>query len=160
MLTNARIRECLDAALAYSRERDYAGYSKFDALNSPLAGIEVYSDMDLETTDLSGSTSSPVTVKRGSPEIETKAVEVKPQMKAIGPVFKDRSGEIIRKLTSMDPEAVARMAAAGKIRIELADGAVELEPEAVEISTETLSAGRAVEMIVLAGATVLIRTGS
>ena len=145
-----------DVAAAVRRYKSDRGM----ALNSPLAEIEVYSDLDLETTDLSGSTSSPVTVKRGSPEIETKAVEVKPQMKAIGPVFKDRSGEIIRKLTSMDPEAVARMAAAGKIRIELADGAVELEPEAVEISTETLSAGRAVEMIVLAGATVLIRTGS
>ncbi|HPE63718.1 MAG TPA: valine--tRNA ligase, partial [Methanothrix sp.] len=145
-----------DVAAAVRRYKSDRGM----ALNSPLAEIEVYSDLDLETTDLSGSTSSPVTVKRGSPEIETRAVEVKPQMKAIGPVFKDRSGEIIRKLTSMDPEAVARMAAAGKIRIELADGAVELEPEAVEISTETLSAGRAVEMIVLAGATVLIRTGS
>ena len=52
------------------------------------------------------------------------------------------------------------MAAAGKIEVEVGGEVVELSPEAVEIATETLSAGRAVEMIILAGATVLIRTGS
>jgi len=148
------IKEVAAAVRRYKSDRGMA-------LNSPLAGIEVYSDLDLETTDLSGSTGSPVTVKRGSPEIETRAVEVKPQMKVIGPVFKDRSGEIIRKLRSMDPEAVAIMAGAGKIVLELGDGTAELGPEALEIATETLSAGRAVDMMVVeGGATVLIRAGS
>lgn len=32
-----RIRNSLEKALAYSERRDYAGYSKFDALNSPFA---------------------------------------------------------------------------------------------------------------------------
>jgi valyl-tRNA synthetase len=147
------IKEVAAAVRRYKSDRGMA-------LNSPLAGIEVYSDLDLETTDLSGSTSSPVVVKRGRPEIEMRAVEVKPQMKAIGPVFKNQSGEIIRRLTEMDPEEVARMVAAGKIEVEVGETVVELGPEAVEIGTETLSAGRAVEMIVLEGATVLIRTGS
>jgi len=145
-----------DVAAAVRRYKSDRGM----ALNSPLAGIEVYSDLDLETADLSGSTSSPVAVKRGSPEIETRAVEVKPSMKAIGPVFKNQSGEIIRRLTEMDPEDVARMVAAGKIEVEVSGGVVELGLEAVETATETLSAGKAVEMISLAGAIVLIRTGS
>ncbi|KUK44684.1 MAG: Valine--tRNA ligase [Methanothrix harundinacea] len=145
-----------DVAAAVRRYKSDRGM----ALNSPLVGIEVYSDLELETTDLSGSTSSPVAVKRGSPEIETRAVEVKPSMKAIGPVFKNQSGEIIKKLKVMDPEEVARRREAGKIVVEVGEEVVELGPEAVEISTETLSAGKAVEMILLAGATVLIRTGS
>jgi valyl-tRNA synthetase len=147
------IKEVAAAVRRYKSDRGMA-------LNSPLAGIEVYSDLELETTDLSGSTSSPVVVKRGGPEIETRAVEVKPSMKAIGPVFKNQSGEIIRRLKEMDLEEVAQMVAAGKIKVEVEGEVVELGPEAVEIATETLSAGRAVEMIVLAGATVLIRTGS
>jgi len=147
------IKEVAAAVRRYKSDRGMA-------LNTPLAEIEVYSDLDLETTDLTGSTSSPVVVKRGSPEIETRAVEVKPQMKAIGPVFKNLSGEIIRTLTTMDPEDVARQRDSGKIKVKVGGETVELGPEAVEIATETLSAGKAVEMISLAGAIVLIRTGS
>jgi valyl-tRNA synthetase len=98
-------------------------------------------------------------VKRGRPEIETRAAEVRPQMKAIGPVFKDKSGEIIVKLKKMDPAEVARMAEAGRIEVDLGGEVVKLSPAAVEIVTETLSAGRAVDMISLDGAIVLIGTG-
>jgi len=145
-----------DVAAAVRRYKSDRGM----ALNAPLAGIEVYSELDLETADLAGSTSSTVAVKRGRPEIETRAVEVKPQMKAIGPVFKEKSGEIIRRLREMDPEEVARMAEAGKVLVDLGGEVAELAPGAVEIASETLSAGRAVDMIALPEATVLIRTGT
>jgi len=145
-----------DVAAAVRRYKSDRGM----ALNAPLAGIEVYSELDLETADLAGSTSSTVAVKRGRPEIETRAVEVKPQMKAIGPVFKEKSGEIIRRLREMDPKEVARMAEAGKVLVDLGGEVAELAPGAVEIESETLSAGRAVDMIALPEATVLIRTGT
>jgi len=57
--------------------------------------------------DLSGVANSPVESRMGSPEIETKPVAVRPQMKIIGPLFRDRSGKIIRALSGMDPAAVA-----------------------------------------------------
>jgi valyl-tRNA synthetase len=145
-----------DVAAAVRRYKSDRGM----ALNAPLAGIEVYSELALETADLAGSTSSTVAVKRGRPEIETRAVEVKPQMKAIGPVFKEKSGEIIRRLREMDPKEVARMAEAGKVLVDLGGEVAELAPGAVEIESETLSAGRAVDMIALPEATVLIRTGT
>lgn len=147
------IKEVAAAVRRYKSDRGMA-------LNAPLAGIEVYSELELETADLAGSTSSTVAVKRGLPEIETRAVEVKPQMKTIGPVFKEKSGDIIRRLKEMDPEEVARMAGAGKVLVDLGGEVAELAPEAVKIATETLSAGRAVDMIRLPAATVLIRTGS
>jgi len=146
------IKEVASAVRRYKSDRGMA-------LNSPLAGIEVYCDLDLETADLSGSTGSSVSVKRGGPEIETRAVEVRPQMKAIGPIFKEKSGEIIGELKEMDPAVVARMVEAGRIEVDLGGDLVEVSPAAVEIVTETLSAGRAVDMISLDGATVLIGTG-
>jgi valyl-tRNA synthetase len=146
------IKEVASAVRRYKSDRGMA-------LNSPLAGIEVYTYLVLETADLSGSTGSPVAVKRGQPDIETRAAEVKPSMKVIGPAFKERSGGIIGKLKGMDPEEVARMAKAGRIEVDLGGEVVELPPNAVEIATETLSSGRAVDMISLEGATVLIRTG-
>ena len=146
------IKEVASAVRRYKSDRGMA-------LNSPLEGIEVYCNLDLETADLSGSTGSPVSVKRGRPEIVTRVAEVKPSMKAIGPVFKERSGEIIGELKKMDPEEVARMAEAGEIEVDLGGEVVKLGPAAVEIVTETLSSGRAVDMIVLDGATVLIGTG-
>ena len=146
------IKEVASAVRRYKSDRGMA-------LNSPLTGIEVYCDLDLEAADLTGSTGSPVSVKRGRPEIETRAAEVRPSMKAIGPVFKERSGEIIGELKKMDPEEVARMAEAGKIEVDLGGEVIKLDPGAVEIVTETLSSGRAVDMIFLDGATVLIGTG-
>ena len=130
------------------------------ALNAPLAGVEVYTSLDLETIDLEGSTNSSVGVKKGDPQVEMRAVEVKPQMKFIGPLFKDKSREVIEALCAMDPQEVSRQRKEGKILVTVGKDTLALEPEMVDIVTETLSAGQAVDMISVGEATVLVRTGS
>jgi valyl-tRNA synthetase len=111
----------------------------------------------LETVDLGGVANSTVESKKGKPEIETRSVAVKPQMKVLGPKFKDKSGKIIKALLSMDPETVARQKAAGSIVVELDGETLEIAPDAVDIVTETLSAGEAVDVLKVGGATVLVR---
>ncbi|HEX7445175.1 MAG TPA: valine--tRNA ligase, partial [Methanothrix sp.] len=71
------IKEIAAALRRYKAEKGMA-------LNSPLTGIVVYSDISLETFDLVGVANSPVESKIGSPKIEMKPVAVKPQMKIIG----------------------------------------------------------------------------
>jgi valyl-tRNA synthetase len=127
------------------------------ALNSPLPGIIIFSDLDLETTDLRGVANSEVEIRRGAPEIETRAVEVKPQMKVLGPMFKGKSAGIIRALAAMKAEEVARQRDEGKVLVNLDDETLAVPPEAVEIRTDTLSAGMAVDVIKAGEATVLIR---
>jgi valyl-tRNA synthetase len=127
------------------------------ALNSPLPSITVYSDLGLETVDLAGVANSTVESKKGQPEIETRAVAVKPQMKVLGPRFKDKSAKIIKAILAMDPGEVARQKAAGSIEVELDKETFEVTPDAVEIITETLSAGEAVDVLRVGEATVLVR---
>ena len=144
------IKEIAAALRRYKAEKGMA-------LNSPLPGIVVYSDSALETFDLVGVANSPVESKTGDPMIEMKPVSVKPQMKIIGPRFKDKSHKIIRAISLMEPGLVASQKTAGQIRVELEGEIIELPPEAAEVEVETLSAGEAVDILNLGVATVLVR---
>jgi valyl-tRNA synthetase len=142
-----------DVAAAIRRYKSEKGL----ALNSPLQGIEIYSDLDLETVDLRGVANSAVESRRGAPEIETRPTAVKPQMKVLGPMFKDKSAGVIGALSAMSAGEVAKKKAAGKILVSLDGNDIEVPPEAVDIITETLSAGTAVDVIKAGEATVLVR---
>jgi valyl-tRNA synthetase len=144
------IKEIAAAIRRYKAEKGMA-------LNAPLPGIVVYSDMRLETFDLSGVANSTVESRAGKPDIEMKPVAVKPQMKVIGPRFKDQSGRIIRALAAMDPARAAEQKASGLIRVDVDGESFDLPAEAAEIETETLSAGLAVDVLRLDGASVLVR---
>ena len=127
------------------------------ALNSPLPGIVVYSDLALETADLVGVANSPVESKTGKPLLEMKPIEVKPQMKVIGPLFKDRSQGIIAALKAMGPADVASHMDAGSIAVDIEGETIQLPAHAVEVEVQTLSAGEAVDILKTKAATVLIR---
>jgi valyl-tRNA synthetase len=127
------------------------------ALNAPLPGISVYSALALETEDLEGVANSPVEARQGSPDIEMRATAVKPQMKVLGPIFKGQSSRIAEALAAMDPSLVASQKAAGSIWLKLDGEMLEIPPESAEVTTETLSAGRAVDVLEAGGATVLVR---
>ncbi len=144
------IKEIAAALRRYKAEKGMA-------LNSPLTGIVVYSEMTLETFDLVGVANSPVESTTGCPKIEMRPVAVKPQMKVIGPRFKDKSHKIINALSAMDPGVVASQKTAGLIRVELEGEVIEVPPEAATVEIETLSAGEAVDILNLGAATVLVR---
>ena len=144
------IKEIAAAIRRYKAEKGMA-------LNAPLPGIVVYSDLGLETFDLSGVANSSVESRAGKPDIEMKPVAVKPQIKIIGPRFKDKSGKIIRALAAMDPARAAEQKASGSIKVDVDGESIDLPAEAVEIEMETLSAGLAVDVLRLDGASVLVR---
>jgi valyl-tRNA synthetase len=144
------IKEIAAALRRYKAEKGMA-------LNSPLQGIVVYSDLALETVDLVGVANSQVESRTGIPQIERKPVAVKPQMKVIGPRFKDRSGKIIKALSGMDPALVADQKARGTIAVPVDGEIIEIPEQAAEIVVESLSAGEAVDVLRLDGATVLVR---
>jgi valyl-tRNA synthetase len=127
------------------------------ALNSQLPGISVYSDLCLETTDLQGVANSPVESKMGKPDIEMKATDIKPVIKVLGPLFKDRSSQVIKALGNMDPAEVALMKSSGSIRVELESDTVDVPAQAVDVVTQTLQSGQAVDMLTVGNSTVLIK---
>ena len=84
-------------------------------------------------------------------------VAVKPQMKIIGPRFKDKSGKIIKALGGMDPAWLPARRPEGSIAVPVDGEIIEVPPEAAEIVVENLSAGEAVDILRLEKATVLVR---
>lgn len=145
-----RIKEIAASIRRYKSEKGLA-------LNSQLPGIIVYSDIKLETTDLQGVANSPVESRTGGPEIEMRPVGVKPLMKVLGPMFKDKSGKIIKSLTGMDPARVAEMKASGDVKVDLVGETVNVPPESVDIVTETFVAGQAVDLLKVGEATALVK---
>ena len=127
------------------------------ALNSSLPLIVIYSDLALETIDLAGVANSVVESRTGSPQIEMVPVAVKPQMKVIGPRFKDKSSKIVKALGEMDPALVVGQKVGGSIQVPVDGEIIEVPPEAAEIIMETLSAGEAVDILRQGQATVLVR---
>ncbi|MDM7935511.1 MAG: class I tRNA ligase family protein, partial [Methanothrix sp.] len=144
------IKEIAAALRRYKAERGLA-------LNAPLPGITVYSDLGIETTDLQGVANSRVESRRGRPQIEAVPIAVNPQMRVIGPIFKDRSRRVIEALRSMDPATVSAQRASGGIRVDIGGEALEVPPEAVEVVVENRSAGLAVDLLQVGAATVMVR---
>jgi valyl-tRNA synthetase len=144
------IKEIAAALRRYKAEKGMA-------LNAPLPGIVVYSNHNLETLDLQGVANSAVESRIGEPEIEMRPIEIKPQMKVLGPKFKDKSAKIIKALLRMDPADVNRQRASGAIRVDIGDSIMDVDPEAVEVVMETLSAGAAVDVLGVGAATVLVK---
>lgn len=149
-IAGLRIKEIAASIRRYKSEKGIA-------LNSRLPGITVYSDIKLETTDLQGVANSPVESRMGGPEIEMRPVGVKPLMKVLGPMFKDKSGKIIKTLTSMDPARVAEMKSSGAVRVDLVGETVDVPAESVDVITETFVAGQAVDLLKVEEATVLVK---
>jgi valyl-tRNA synthetase len=142
-----------DIAAAIRRYKSEKGL----ALNCQLAGISVYSDLGLETTDLQGVANSPVESKTGKPDIEMRATGVKPLMKVLGPIFKDKSGRVIKALSDMDPSQVALMKASGSVRVVLESEAVDVPAQAVDVVTQTMFSGQAVDLLNVGESMVLIK---
>lgn len=149
--SGATIKDVAAAIRRYKAEKGLA-------LNSPLPVITIYARGKLETTDLQGVANSPVQSMTGSPEIETRPTGIKPSMKILGPKFKGDAGKIIKALNSMGPDDVASQKASGAtIKVNIDGRPVEIPSEAVEILTQTLSSGSAVDLLKVGEATILVK---
>jgi len=145
-LEGALIKDLAGAIRRYKAEKKMA-------LNAPLSGLEIYTDMDIETSDLRGVANSDVTVRAGLPDLETRPKLAKPVMKVLGPALKGEASRAIEALAAADPVHVRDCLAAGKLVL---DG-ISLTGEMVELVYETLSAGEAVDVLRVSDAVVLVR---
>jgi len=111
------------------------------ALNADLSNIEIYPDETpeaaVDTYDLSEAVNAPVHVREGEPSVELVPVGVDPDHATIGPEFRDRAGEVIAALESMDPADVKRQQRLdGEIEVDLGGEVAVIPGDAVEITEE------------------------
>jgi valyl-tRNA synthetase len=125
------------------------------ALNAPLKKIEIYS-ANIDTGDIAGATNSEVELMKGAPSFEYMPVEIKPDMGILGPRFRKDAGAIVKALKEEGPSSLEAQAESGKIVVNVDGKQIELEPEAVEIKKEVISAGREVHVLEASGAIIVI----
>jgi valyl-tRNA synthetase len=125
------------------------------ALNSPLKKIEIY-NVNIDIGDITGATNSEVELMKGAPSFEYVPVEVKPNMGILGPRFRKDAGAIVKALKEKNSATLEAEAESGKIVINVNGKQIELEPEAVEIKKEVISAGREVDVLEVRGAVIVI----
>ena len=72
-------------------------------------------------------------------------------------MFKDKCGQIIKVLTSMNPAKVAELKASGTVEVDLVGETVDVPAESIDVITETFVAGQAVDLLKVGEATVLVK---
>jgi valyl-tRNA synthetase len=126
------------------------------ALNAPLQDIEIYADAVFPSSDIAGAANTPACVITGTPDFEHRAVGVKPDMKVLGPIFRKEAGKVVKALSGIDPADAAQQARGGMIRTKIGSEVFEVPADAVAIEREVVLGGRAVDVLEVDGATVVI----
>ncbi|MDY6964915.1 MAG: valine--tRNA ligase [Halobacteriota archaeon] len=126
------------------------------ALNAPLSKVEIYS-REIETRDIAGTVNSKVELFEGEPDLENIPVRIKPDMKTIGPKYRDRSKSIVIALEDADPVEIERqIEEAGKITLEIGEETIEIDSSLLRIEYAVTSGGKAADVLKIEGATVVV----
>jgi len=130
------------------------------ALNAPLSKVDIYS-RSIETRDISGTVNSNVELLEGEPELETIPVKIKPDMKTIGPMYRDMSKLILKALGSADPVKIERELKAsesegGKIALDIGEETIELDSSLIEVEYTLTFGGKAADVLKVDEATIVV----
>ena len=133
------------------------------ALNTELDKVEVYPDeapeeRAIDTYDLSEAVNAPVLIREGVPAVELVPVEVDPDHSVIGPEFRDKAGQVVGALDSMDPEEVKQQVNRnGEVEVDIGSEVAVIPGDAVEIIEEHRAAsGEEVVVLESETATILV----
>ncbi len=126
------------------------------ALNAPLKDIAIYAGAIFDSSDIAGAANTPVRVIAGTPDFEYLAAGIKPDMKVLGPVFRKDAGRIVKALLGMDLKDIEEQVHSGTIRIEIGSDVFEIPADAVAIEREVVLGGRAVDVIEVDDAMLVI----
>jgi valyl-tRNA synthetase len=112
-------------------------------LNKEINLIEIYDELcaleEEDLIDIEGTVAAKeVKINRKKPIFERKIIEIKPNMKKIGPEFRENSRLIAKKLKEMKPEGDKITIEIDGDKIELDSGYFEIRKEFITKSGETI----------------------
>jgi valyl-tRNA synthetase len=131
------------------------------ALNTELDKVEVYPDdapeeRAIDTYDLSEAVNAPVLIREGVPNVELVPVEIDPDHSVIGPEFRDKAGQVVGALESMEPEEVkSQVDRTDEVEVDIGSEVAVIPAEAVDIVEEHRAASGE-EVVVLESETATI----
>ncbi len=121
------------------------------ALNAPLSEIEIFSSIK-DASDIAGAANSPVGIKTGTPDFESVPTEIIPNMKVLGKTYRSKAKLIADAIKSADP----KLAQTGSLELSIDGEVISLDSSCFTVEKELLLKGKAVDILEVSGATVVI----
>jgi valyl-tRNA synthetase len=146
--TGELIKEITAAIRRYKSEHGMA-------LNAPLKDIEIYSSL-IDASDIAGAANSTIKLKTGNPDFELVPREIKPDMKVLGRTYRSMAKPIADALRNANPRDLMKQAESGSIKLSMDGEIIILDPSCFTVEKERLLKGKAVDVLEVGSATVVI----
>jgi valyl-tRNA synthetase len=121
------------------------------ALNAPMKKVMVYSS-PIDVRDIAGAVNAPVELLDSMPKIETRVKALKPKFGVLGPLFRDKTKEIVKMAQELSDEEKLRLVSEGSITV---DG-FELKAEWFDVQMEKVIGEKGVEILEVGNAVVIV----
>ncbi|MFA4934432.1 MAG: valine--tRNA ligase [Candidatus Methanoperedens sp.] len=145
--TGEMIKEITAAVRRYKSEHGMA-------LNAPLKDIEIYSSL-ADASDIAGAANSAIKFNTGIPDFELVPTEIKPNMKVLGKTYRSKAKSIADALKNADPKEFMNMAGSS-VTLSIDGEDITLDPSSFTVEKERLLKGKAVDVIEVGNATIVI----
>lgn len=120
-------------------------------LNTPLKEIEIFSSIP-DVSDIAGAANSEIKIKSGTPDFELVPKGIKPNMKVLGKTYRSKAKSIAEALIHMD----MRLIGPGSITLQVDGEEIILDPSSFTLEKERLLKGKAVDVLEVGNATIVI----
>jgi valyl-tRNA synthetase len=117
------------------------------ALNAPLKRIILFTQNSIDVRDIAGATNSTVEVVKEMPEISIRVKKLKPKYSVIGPMFKEKTRELLRSIEELSDDEKIELIEKGSIRMKIGNEDVEVKAEWFDAEIERLIEGKEVAVI-------------
>ncbi|MEM3761784.1 MAG: valine--tRNA ligase [Archaeoglobaceae archaeon] len=121
-------------------------HDKGFALNAPLKKVIVFTNLELDSLDLSFATNSEVEITKEMPVVREEVTKIKPKFAIIGPSLKDKAKQVVKIVESLSQEERAKLLKEA-LEINLNGEKITLKPDWFDFEVRRIVEGFEAERI-------------
>jgi len=126
------------------------------ALNAPLKNVLLHLPYEIDVRDISGAINAKVEVLDKLPDVKLRIKKLKPKFGIIGPMFRDKTKEVINLVNNLNENDKVRFIEKGEIEISLNEQKYKIKSEWFDVEMEKVVEGKAIESLEIGDITLFI----
>ncbi|MBO8182187.1 MAG: valine--tRNA ligase [Archaeoglobus sp.] len=126
------------------------------ALNAPLKKVMIYSQQEIDVRDLAGAVNAETELLAEMPEIESRVKRLKPKYSILGPLFRDKTKEIVNAVENLGENEINEFLTKGVYKVIAKGEEIEVKAEWFDAEIEKQIEGRDVIVLELGKASVMV----
>ena len=131
-------------------------HDKGMALNAPLKNVLLHLPYKVDVRDISGAINAKVEILDELPDVRLRVKKLKPKFSVIGPMFKDKTKEIINAVNNLSEDDKMKFVEKGEIEISLNGQNYKIKSEWFDVEMEKVVEGKAIESVEIGDVTLFI----